>query len=154
MSQQPAWSVSFDFLGKTEIVVQPSAAALSSDAGLLPIRQFDERIGLTAGFAAALRDARDPGRVEHTILEMVRSRVYGIVAGYEDQNDHDVLRRDPVFLMAAGRRPDADPLASQPTLSRFENAVTAPELFKLRDVLIDQFLDSFAAPPHTLTIPS
>jgi hypothetical protein len=71
-----------DFFG-TPLVVEPSPGQLSSDAGLLPIRQFDQRIGLTRAFAEALDDPRDPGLTQHTFLEMVRSRVYGILAGYE-----------------------------------------------------------------------
>jgi hypothetical protein len=61
-----------------------------------------------------------PDLTEHTFLEMVRSRVYGILAGYEDQNDHDTLRADPVFELVADRSPDESDLASRPTLSRFE----------------------------------
>jgi hypothetical protein len=71
-----------------------SDAPFTSDAGLLPLRQFDERIGLTSQFAAALDDPRDPELTEHTFPEMVRSRIFGILAGYEDQNDHDTLRTD------------------------------------------------------------
>src|SRR4051812_22015988 len=82
--------------------------------------------------------------------EMVRSRVFGILAGYEDQNDHDTLRADPVFKLIADRSPADPDLASQPTLSRFENAIDIPSLFGLRDVLIDQFTASFAQPPVTL----
>src|SRR5207249_3000808 len=106
----------------TPPVIEPSAGQLSSDAGLLPIRQFDQRIGLTVAFAAALKDPRDPALTEHTFLEMVRSRIYGIFAGYEDQNDHDTLRADPVFKLLTDRAPGDNDLASQPTLSRFENA--------------------------------
>jgi len=123
MSIQPAWQQTFDFFA-LPVVAQPSRAALSSDAGLLPLRQFDEQIGWTRAFAAALEDPRDPARIDHTVPEMARSRIYGILAGYEDQNDHDTLRADPVFKLVAGRPPDADDLASQPTLSRFENAGT------------------------------
>src|SRR4029079_10453490 len=96
---------------------------ISSDAGLLPIREFDERLGWTAGFAAQLRDSRCG--VVHTVLEMVRQRVFGILAGYEDQNDHDTLRSDGIFKLVAGRCPDGFDLASQPTPSRLEEAVTA-----------------------------
>src|SRR6185437_11686152 len=122
MSIQPAWQASFDFFA-TPVLVQPSQGQLTSDAGLLPFRQFDERLHLTETFAAVLDDPRAPDLIEHTKLEMVRSRVYGILAGYEDQNDHDTLRSDPLFKLLAGRSPAAPPLASQPTLSRFENAV-------------------------------
>src|SRR5260370_660876 len=122
MSIQPVWQHDLDFFG-TPILVEPSRGQLSSDAGLLPIRQFDQRIGLTQAFANALDDPRDPDLIAHTPLEMVRARIYGILAGYEDQNDHDTLRSDPVFKLLADRSPTAAELASQPTLSRFENAV-------------------------------
>ena len=150
MSRPSAWPSVLDFFG-TPLVIEPSPGQLSSDAGLLPIRQFDERVGLTWSFAEALDDPRDPERTEHPFLEMVRSRVYGILAGYEDQNDHDTLRADPVFKLIADRSPDDDDLASQPTLSRFENAISIKSLKRLRDVFLDQFIASFDAPPRHLT---
>lgn len=152
MILQSVWQKCFDFLGAKKIVVEPVDASLTSDAGLLPIRQFDERLGLTAEFAAALDDPRCAISVQHTFSEMVRMRIYGILADYEDQNDHDLLRSDPVFKLLAGRCPSDDDLASQPTLSRFENAISVRSLFRLRDVLIDQFIASFATPPRRLTL--
>jgi hypothetical protein len=151
VSIQTAWQGIFGFWGELPLVVEPSQAQLSSDAGLLPLRQFDEQIGLTQAFAQALNDPRDPERCDHSVLEMVRSRVYGVLAGYEDQNDHDTLRHDPVFKLVANRAPDASPLASQPTLSRFENAIAIAALKRLRDLFIDQFIASFATPPGHLT---
>jgi hypothetical protein len=151
MSLQPAWQQTFDFFSRP-VVVEPSQATLSSDAGLLPFRAFDDQVGLTWAFAAALDDPRDPDLTEHTFLEMVRSRVYGILADYEDQNDHDTLRTDPVFKLIADRSPDGPDLASQPTLSRFENAISIKSLKRLRDVFIDQFIASFEAPPRRLTL--
>ena len=97
------WQKCFDFLPHKPIVVEPVAEALSSDAGLLPIRQFDEAWGLTAQFAAALQDPRSPELIGHSFLEMTRSRIYGLLADYEDQNDHDGLRSDPVFKLIADR---------------------------------------------------
>jgi hypothetical protein len=151
MILQSAWQKSFDFLGSKPIVVEPIEEHLTSDAGLLPMRQFDEQIGLTAEFAAALGDPRFGPFVDHSFAEMARMRIYGILAGYADQNDHDQLRYDPVFKLLAGRRPSDDELASQPTLSRFENAIDIPSLWRLRDVLFDQFLASFDEPPRRLT---
>jgi hypothetical protein len=151
MSIQPAWQRTFDFF-QLPVVIEPSRASLSSDAGLLPLRQFDEQIGLTQAFANALDDRRDPDLTEHTFPQMVRSRVYGILADYEDQNDHDTLRTDPVFKLIAGRSPDDTDLASQPTLSRFENAISIKSLQRLRDVFIDQFIASFPTPPRRLTL--
>ena len=150
MSIQPVWQESLDFFD-TPVVLEPSAGQLSSDAGLLPFRQLDERLALTRSFAAVLNDPRDPDLIEHTHREMVRSRVYGILADYEDQNDHDTLRFDPIFKLIAERSPDDPPLASQPTLSRFENAIDIPSLKRLKDVFLDQFIASFAQPPRRLT---
>jgi hypothetical protein len=132
-----------DFYEPLPIQVEVSDAPLTSDAGLLPVRQFDERIGLTRQFADVLDDPRDPDLTEHTFLEMVRSRVYGILAGNEDQNDHDTLRTDPVFKLVADRSPEDEDLASQPTLSRFENALSIQSLKRLRDVFVDQFTVHF-----------
>lgn len=151
MSLQCAAQLSLGFLGSKPIVVEAVEDHLSSDAGLLPIRQFDEALKLTAQFAAALRDFRHQPFVDHTLEEMVRMRVYGILAGYADQNDHDQLRFDPVFKLVAGRFPSDDELASQPTLSRFENAIDIPSLWRLQDVLLDQFLASWDEPPRRLT---
>jgi hypothetical protein len=151
MSIQPVWQRTFDFLDDQLLVVEPSTAQLSSDAGLLPLRQLDEHLGLTQQFAAVLDDPRQPDLIEHTFLEMVRSRVYGIVAGYEDQNDHDALRTDPIFKLITNRSPEDTHLASQPTLSRFENTINIPSLKRLRDLFIDQFIASFPQPPRHLT---
>ena len=82
---------------------------------------------------------------------MVRMRVFGILAGYEDQNDHDTLRTDPVFKLVADRSPRDPDLASQPTLSRFENQINIRSLLRLRALFVDQFIASFAQPPRTLT---
>src|SRR6516162_1992605 len=150
MSLPGVWPQVLDFFG-TPLVIEPSPGQLSGDAGLLPVRQFDQRIGLTPAFANALDDPRDPDLTEHTFLEMVRSRVYGILAGYADQNDHDTLRADPVFKLLADRSPEDDDLASQPTLSRFENAISVKFLQRLRDVFLDQFIASFDIPPRHLT---
>jgi hypothetical protein len=151
MSIQSVLQGTFSFFHDLPIVVEATAAHLSSDAGLLAIREFDERIGLTRSFAALLNDPRDPELFEHSFLDMTRSRVYGILADYVDQNDHDTLRSDPVFKLIANRLPDGPDLASQPTLSRFENAIDIPSLKKLREQFVDQFIASFVVPPRRLT---
>lgn len=151
MSLQAVPLLSLDFLPERTIEIVVSPAPITSDAGLLLIRQFDEQIGLTAQFAAAIDDTRDPRFIEHSMVTMVRQRIYGILADYVDQNDHDTLRSDPVFKMIADRLPTGPDLASQPTLSRFENAVTAYDLWRLRDAFVDQFIASFATPPKHLT---
>ena len=151
MSLQSVPRLSLDFFPSRPIEVELSSSPLSSDAGLLPIRQFDERIRLTEQFAAAIKDRRHPLFTQHSVLTMVRQRIYGILAGYEDQNDHDTLRSDPIFKLIADRLPADLDLSSQPTLSRFENAVSIPDLWRLRDVLVDHFIQSFDRPPRHLT---
>jgi len=152
MVSQTAFQLRLDFLTSKPIVVEPSAEQVSSDAGLLPFRQLDERIGLTRQFVAALTDRRHVGYIDHSFLEMTRMRVYGILADYADQNDHDVLRSDPIFKVLCNRAIVDDDLASQPTLSRFENAIDVRSFFRLRDLLLDQFIASFKKPPRQLTL--
>jgi hypothetical protein len=151
MSLQSVPRLSLDFFPSRPVELELSSSPLSSDAGLLVIRQFDQRIRLTELFAAALKDRRHPVFVQQSLLSMVRQRIYGILADYVDQNDHDTLRSDPIFKLIADRLPGEADLSSQPTLSRFENAVSIPDLYRLRDALVDQFIQSFDRPPHHLT---
>lgn len=152
MSLHSAPLFSFDFFSSRPVVIEVSSNPLASDAGLLPVRQCDQNLRLTEQFAAALDDRRDPTLTRQSLLSMVRQRIYGILADYEDQNDHDTLRSDPVFKLIADRPPDGPDLASQPTLSRFENAVTIADLWRLRDVIADLFIQSFDKPPGHLTL--
>ena len=150
MSLHDVWQTTFVFSSGKPVCVEPVDENLSTDAGLLIFREWDEQHGFTEEFAGQLDDRRqDP---DHSILEMVRSRVFGIIAGYEDQNDHDALRSDAIFKLLADRSPEDDDLASQPTLSRFENSVTAKSLLRLEDLFIDRFVNSFDEPPLEVTL--
>jgi hypothetical protein len=121
--------VQFDFHPDRAITVAADAPRMSSDGGWLLLRQADERLGVTAGFAACLPEARAAGRIRHPLLEQVRQRVYQIALGYEDANDADTLRRDPVLKAACDVAPDSpQQLSSQPTLSRLENGATGATL--------------------------
>jgi hypothetical protein len=150
MSLHDVWQLVFDFFPKKPVCVEPVDENLSTDAGLLVFRQWDEQQRFTEGFADQLSDRRrDP---HHTTLEMVRSRLFGILAGYEDQNDHDALRTDAIFKLLANRLPADDDLASQPTLSRFENSITPRSLLRLEDWFIERFVNSFDQPPREVTL--
>lgn len=152
MSLQSARQLVLGFHPDLPVVVEESAARLSSDGGLLVIREFDERLHFTARCAGALADTRDPAFTRHDLVSLVRQRLYGLIADYEDQNDHDELRHDPVFQLVCDRVPGGADLASQPTLSRFENAVTIADLKRLREFLLEEFLDSFDEPPVRITL--
>lgn len=120
----------------------------SSDGGLLALRAAEHRIGIVARLAAALPDRRDPCRVHHTHREIIGARVFGICCGWEDGIDHDRLRDDPALKMAVGRCPDTgEPLASQSTISRFENAPSRTDAARLAAALVDQ-LTARVRPAH------
>ena len=114
---------------------------ISSDGGVLLLAEAERRTGLIAGLAATIADDRDPAKVRHSIEVMLRQRIFAIACGYEDCNDFDELRADPAFKLAVGRLPAGErDLASQPTLSRFENSIGRGELLAISGVLLDQFV--------------
>ena len=129
----------FSFYRKRPIHCDFSGGQITSDAGLLPLRAFDERHQLTRDLAETLSDSRQDDRVRHDSLTLLRQRIYQIVAGYEDANDADRLRHDPLLQILADQKL-GDTLASQPTLSRWENAPSGRDLVRLNDTLWKQFL--------------
>jgi hypothetical protein len=110
--------------------------ALSSDGDLMLVRQVDRRIGLSAAVAVAdaLHDPRDPDRITHSLHDLVAQRLYGLVCGYEDLNDHARLRSDPLMQTAVGK--DTEP-GSSPTLSRLETRATRADIVELNRVLVE-----------------
>ena len=133
--------LSFGFLGHKHVVGDFGGGNLSSDGGLMLLSEADQRLGLTAALAHCVPDDRDQTKVIHGLDEMLAQRVYQIACGYEDCNDADDLRRDPVLKTSIGRLPQSDPdLASQPTLSRFENRVSRTQLRRMAEVLVGTFL--------------
>lgn len=134
--------------GSKTITANFDGGNLSSDAGLLLLGQVDKKLGLTKRLAGCIRDGRDQSKVHLSVMEMLRQRVFGIAADYEDCNDHDCLRSDPMLKLAAGRAPvSGDDLASQPTLSRLENSVSATELMRMEEVLLDIFISGHRDKP-------
>src|SRR6201987_56016 len=131
--------LSFSFYRHQPIRADFSGGQISSDAGLLPLRAFDQRYGLTRGLAEHVCDPREEERVRHSVLSLFRQRLYQIIAGYEDTNDADRLRHDPAFQSLADQ-PLGEPLGSQPTLSRWENSPSPREILKLQDALLDWFV--------------
>jgi hypothetical protein len=126
---------------------------LSSDGGLVLLGDPDEQIGLTRALAAVLREPRDPRRVDFTNHDLLKQRVLQIAAGYEDANDANTLRHDPIFKLLLGRLPESgSPLASQPTISRFENRISRTELYRMARVLVDQFIASYERAPKLIVL--
>jgi hypothetical protein len=138
-------------IGKA-VVVEFTAPEASSDSGWLLLQKVDERLGVTRRLARCLTDERDPRKVRHEMQSLVLQRVLQIAAGYEDCNDADRLRGDPILKLCCGRRPADLDLASQPTLSRWENSVGWDELLALRDALIRVFLSHHGRSPQEVVI--
>ena len=128
--------------------------ALSSDFGPLILRGIDRQIGLTERLAGAFDDQRHPSYITHPVRDLIAQRIYQVACAYEDGNDANALRGDPVFKLGVERRPlDGDhDLASAPTLSRLENAATTKDLYRMARAYVDQFIASYATPPSIIVL--
>jgi len=146
-------SLSFSRLKKQRIVADFEGGRLTSDGGALLLREVDRQLGLTASLAVSVADPREPAKITHDLRTLLVQRIFGIALGYEDLNDHQTLRDDPLFAILAGQRPDPDqPLASPSTLCRFENAVTRQSLARLSAVFVEQFIASYDRPPKEIVL--
>ncbi len=102
------------------VVARFDGAQLTTDGGALLLRAVDRKIGLLKRVARCFTDARDPARTEHALSELLAQRIYALALGYEDLNDHEELRRDPLLAILAGKRELHEPLAGKSTLNRLE----------------------------------
>lgn len=137
----------FEKFGRRFVEADFSGGAISSGGGLLLLREVDRQIGLSRAAADVLHDERDPARITHALRDLVAQRLYGLCCGYEDINDHDRLRHDPLVQTAVGRNSE---LASSPTFSQLETAATRADCIALNRVLIEQFIAGHRAPPAEL----
>jgi len=142
----------FEALQGKKLEVDFDGGEVSSDAGVLFLREVERRMRLLARVAKVLHDRRHSGYTRHSLLDMLKQRVFQIACGYEDANDADTLRRDRALKMACERLPDDEPLASQPTLSRLENAVSRTDLYRIGEVLADAFIESYRTPPVAILL--
>jgi hypothetical protein len=128
--------------------------ALSSDFGPLLLRGVDRQIGLTERLAAAFQDQRHPSYLTHPLQDLFAQRIYQIACAYEDGNDANALRTDPVFKLGLERLPleATANLASAPTFSRLENTATPRDLYRLAQAFVDQFIASYPHPPAVIVL--
>ena len=120
------------------VVARFDGGRLSSEGGLLALREIDSRLGLADRLAGCLKDPRMPEKVVHRLAEIIRFRMLMIAAGYEDGNDADTLRDDPMFKLALDRLPSGEELCSQSTISRLENLPDLRALLRLGRALVEQ----------------
>jgi hypothetical protein len=132
-------------IGRRKVTITGTGKFITSNAGVLLAAKVERRLGLCSRLAVVLRDRRDPAYVKHSHEDQMRQRVLQIACGYEDCNDANELREEPAFLTAMGRVAGGeDKLASQPTLSRFEQR-SAGELLRMSEILVDVWIDQLLA---------
>jgi hypothetical protein len=122
---------------------------VSSDGGLMLLKQVDRRLKLTEKLNQTLKDPRNPDMIKHRQIDMLRQRIYGLALGYEDLNDHDSLRKDLVWQTAVERD---KPLASSPTLCRLEGRVEKQTAWAMHQIMVEQFISSFQKAPEELIL--
>ncbi|MEO7317637.1 MAG: IS1380 family transposase [Chthoniobacteraceae bacterium] len=139
----------FPSFDRRKIEASFQGGEVSSDGGVMLLREADRRLGLTRALDAALPDPRDPDLITHAQVDLLRQRIYGLALGYEDLNDHDTLRHDLAWQSAVERD---TALGSSPTLCRLEARASRRSAVAMHAVLLEKFIASFAAPPAELVL--
>lgn len=125
---------------------------VSSDGGLLLLRECEQQTGIVASISKCLKDDRHPSYVRHSLSELLTQRIFQIAVGYEDADDCDSLRGDDILKICSGRLPSAANLASQPTMSRFENAASNKELYRIAEEFLNHFIASYKDEPSVIIL--
>jgi len=141
-------------------VARFDGGTISSDGGAFLLRQTDKRLNLLPRLAECFLDGRNQKQVEHSVLEMLAQRIYGLALGYEDINDHEQLRKDPVFVILAGREELEQPLAGKSTLNRLELGSGTADRYKkitfwkeaMDELLVKIFLESHSQAPEQIIL--
>jgi hypothetical protein len=143
----------FSSIGSKKIQADFKGGSLTSDAGAALLREVDKRLGLIDAINRCIPDPRHPFFIVHDQKTMLAQRIFGIALGYEDLNDHQSLREDPLFQIISERGIQEDlPLASPPTLCRLENRVDRKTLGKMAEVFVDQFITAHQIPPAEIVL--
>jgi hypothetical protein len=139
-------------VGGKPVIARFDGGHLSSDGGLLILREVEQRLDVAGRLAACIADPRDPERVMHGLDEIIRFRLLMIAAGHEDGNDADRLRTDPMFKLAMERLGDEAALCSQPTISRLENLPDTRALVRMGRAMVDLYCGSFRQVPRRIVL--
>ena len=143
---------SLSSINNKKIEVSFTAPDLSSQGGLLLMREVEEKDGFISQLAACIEDTRYQPFVQHSYYEMIQQRIYQISAGYADADDSDLLRDDSILKICTGRTPEDEALSSQPTITRLENKLTDRELYKIGEVFLNQFIRTYKKPPKVIIL--
>ena len=146
--------------GSREVVAEFSGGRMTSDSGALLLRETDQRMKLLARFSQCFLDGRNPAWVQHPVEQMLAQRIYSLALGYEDLNDHEQLRQDPLLKLLAGKPDLNEPLAGKSTLNRMELGDGLPNRYKkitfwreaIDDLLVEVFLEAHTAAPEQIVL--
>ena len=146
-------TIEFSSLKRKKVQADFDGGHITSDAGAVLLREVDRRIGLIEAITGCIPDPRKAERIVHDQRTLLAQRLFGIALGYEDLNDHQTLRDDPLFLTLTERGiDDQAPLGSASTLCRLENRITRKILARIADVFVEQFIASHRCPPAELIL--
>lgn len=149
MTNYTKFSLQFSNVKNKKVVGNFKGGEVTSDGGILLLSKIDKRINLTKSIAKYFVDNRRSSHIVHSIQNMLKQRIYALAAGYEDLNDHDLLKKDSAFKTAVGKEIN---LASSPTLCRFENSMTRSTGVHIHQELLRIFVESFSQPPEKVIL--
>jgi len=154
MSQSSPEPLCFPPAAGLTVRAEFDGGAMSSDFGPLILRGVDQQIGLIDRLVQAVDDRRHPAYIAHPLHDLFTQRIFQIACGYPDGNDANALRTDPLFKLGVNRHPwvQAMDLASGPTFSRLENAVSTKDLYRLARAFVAPFIASYPQPPAVIVL--
>jgi len=153
MNKYTTLPIIFNPVSGKKIQADFDGGEITSDAGVLFLKEAEQHVGIIKSLAGCIHDHRDQRYVTQDLKDLLCQRIYQIASGYEDANDCNDLRSDPAFKLAANRLPvSEEDLASQPTISRFENAATRSDLRRIGSVFVDNFIASYSTAPSIIIL--
>ncbi len=152
MEQNKQFSLEFKTIFGKKVTADFTGGNVTSDVGVLVMRETANKIGIIEQLTEAIHDERHQSYVKHEITELLMQRIFQIICGYEDANDANDLRIDPGFKASCDRLPSEADLASQPTITRFENSISKKDLYRIAEVFVDQFVASYDTPPQAIVL--
>lgn len=146
--------ISFQFasISGKKVTADFTGGEVTSDAGVLMLREIANQTGIIDRLSDAIQDDRHQSYVKHAYAELLKQRIFQIICGYEDANDSNDLRTDPGFKASCDKLPSDSDLASQPTMTRFENTISSKDLYRIAEVFVDQFIASYKTVPDGILL--
>ena len=152
MEQNKQLSLQFATISGKKVTADFTGGDVTSDVGVMVMREVANKIGIIEQLAQAIHDKRHQSYVKHELIELLTQRIFQIICGYDDANDANDLRIDPGFKASCDKLPSEANLASQPTITRFENSITTKDLYRIAEVFVAQFVASYDTPPRGIVL--